>query len=151
MKNIFDQTDTSHFIKRINALTEDSFPKWGLMSVDKMLAHCNVTYELIYEQEKYRKPTFITKWLMKNFVKSKVTNELPYKQNLPTGAMFVITDSKNFEEERKRIIGFIQKTQQLGADAFEGKESFNFGKLTSIEWNNMMAKHLDHHLSQFGV
>ena len=151
MKNIFDQTDTSHFIKRINALTEDSFPKWGLMSVDKMLAHCNVTYELIYEQEKYRKPTFITKWLMKNFVKSKVTNELPYKQNLPTAAMFVITDSKNFEEERKRIIGFIQKTQQLGADAFEGKESFNFGKLTSIEWNNMMAKHLDHHLSQFGV
>ena len=151
MKNIFDQTDISHFIKRINALTEDSFPKWGLMSVDKMLAHCNVTYELIYEQEKYRKPTFITKWLMKNFVKSKVTNELPYKQNLPTGAMFVITDSKNFEEERKRIIGFIQKTQQLGADAFEGKESFNFGKLTSIEWNNMMAKHLDHHLSQFGV
>ena len=151
MKNIFDQTDTSHFIKRINALTEDSFPKWGLMSVDKMLAHCNVTYELIYEQAKHRKPTFITKWLMKNFVKSKVTNELPYKQNLPTGAMFVITDSKNFEEERKRIIGFIQKTQQLGADAFEGKESFNFGKLTSIEWNNMMAKHLDHHLSQFGV
>ncbi|KFC21666.1 DUF1569 domain-containing protein [Chryseobacterium sp. FH1] len=151
MKNIFDQTDTSHFIKRINALTEDSFPKWGLMSVDKMLAHCNVTYELIYEQEKHRKPTFITKWLMKKFVKSKVTNELAYKQNVPTSAMFVITDSKNFEEERKRIIGFIQKTQQLGAEAFEGKESFNFGKLTATEWNNMMAKHLEHHLSQFGV
>ena len=151
MKNIFDQADTSHFIKRINMLTEDSFPKWGLMSVDKMLAHCNVTYELIYEAEKHRKPSFIKKWLMKNFVKPKVTNELPYKQNLPTGAMFVITDNKNFEEERKRIIGFIQKTQQLGADAFEGKESFNFGKLTAKEWNNMMAKHLDHHLSQFGV
>mgnify|MGYP003605361101 FL=1 len=151
MKNIFDQTDTSHFIKRINTLTEDSFPKWGLMSVDKMLAHCNVTYELIYESEKHKKPTFITKWILKNFVKSKVTNEIAYKQNLPTAAMFVITDSKNFEEERKRIIGFIQKTQQLGADAFEGKESFSFGKLTAKEWNNMMAKHLDHHLTQFGV
>ena len=151
MKNIFDQTDTNYFIKRINALTEDSFPKWGTMSVDKMLAHCNVTYELIYEQEKHKKPTFITKWLLKNFVKSKVTNKLAYKQNLPTAAMFVITDSKNFEDERKRIIGFIQKTQQLGAEAFEGKESFNFGVLTAKEWNNMMAKHLDHHLTQFGV
>lgn len=151
MKNIFDQTDTSHFIKRINSLTEDSFPKWGLMSVDKMLAHCNVTYELIYESEKHKKPGFITKFILKNFVKSIVTNEVPFKPNTQTAAMFVITDDKIFEEERRRIIGYLQKTQQLGADAFEGKESFNFGKLTAQQWNNMMAKHLDHHLTQFGV
>jgi len=151
MKNIFDQNDTSHFIKRINALTEDSFPKWGVMSVDKMLAHCNVTYELIYEQEKHKKPNRMMKWVLKQFVKPKVVNEVPYKHNSPTSAMFVITDNKIFEEEKKRIIGFIQKTQQLGADAFEGKESFNFGKLTATEWNNMMSKHLDHHLTQFGV
>ncbi|MPS73576.1 MAG: DUF1569 domain-containing protein [Chryseobacterium sp.] len=151
MKNIFDQNDTSYFIKRINALTEDSFPKWGVMSVDKMLAHCNVTYELIYEQEKHKKPNRLTKWILKQFVKPKVVNEVPYKHNSPTSAMFVITDNKSFEEEKKRIIGFIQKTQQLGAEAFEGKESFNFGKLTATEWNNMMSKHLDHHLTQFGV
>lgn len=151
MKNIFDQTDTSHFIKRINTLTEDSFPKWGTMSVDKMLAHCNVTYELIYEQEKHKKPNRLMKWVLTKFVKPKVVSETPYKHNSPTAAMFVITDDKSFEEEKKRIIGFIQKTQQLGADAFEGKESFNFGKLTATEWNNMMSKHLDHHLTQFGV
>ena len=151
MKNIFDPNDTSYFIKRINALTENSFPKWGVMSVDKMLAHCNVTYELIYEQEKHKKPNPVMKWILKQFVKPKVVSETPYKHNSPTAAMFVITDNKIFEEERKRIIGFIQKTQQLGAEAFDGKESFNFGKLTATEWNNMMAKHLDHHLTQFGV
>mgnify|MGYP003564985452 FL=1 len=151
MKNIFDQNDTIHLIKRINSLTEDSFPKWGVMSVDKMLAHCNVTYELIYEPEKHKKPTFITKWLLKTFVKPKVTNDISYRPNLPTASMIEITNSKNFEEEKKRLIGFIQKTQQLGSEAFEGKESSNFGKLTSKEWNNMMAKHLDHHLTQFGV
>ena len=151
MKNIFDQNDTNHFIKRINALTEDSFPKWGVMSVDKMLAHCNVTYELIYEEEKHKKPNRLMKWLLTRFVKPKFVSETPYKHNSPTAAMFVITDDKSFEEEKKRIIGFIQKTQQLGAEAFEGKESFNFGKLTATEWNNMMSKHLDHHLTQFGV
>jgi hypothetical protein len=151
MKNIFEHGGSTHFIKRINALTEDSFPKWGLMSVDKMLAHCNVTYELIYESEKHKKPNFLAKWIMKSFVKRIVVNETPYKHNTQTAAMFVISDDKIFEEERKRIIGFIQKTQQLGAGAFEGKESFNFGRLTAREWNNMMAKHLDHHLTQFGV
>jgi hypothetical protein len=39
----------------------------------------------------------------------------------------------------------------MGADAFEGKESNSFGKLTASEWNIMMYKHLDHHLTQFGV
>jgi len=63
----------------------------------------------------------------------------------------VIKERKNFDEEKKRLIGFIQKTQQLGAEAFDGKENFSFGKLTSEEWNNMFAKHLNHHLSQFGV
>lgn len=151
MKNIFDHSDTIYFIKRINNLTEDSFPKWGTMSVDKMLAHCNVTYELIYEQHKHKKPTFISKWLLKRFVKPKVTNEIPYRQNLPTSAMFVITNEKFFDEERKRLIGFIQKTQQLGEAAFDGKESHTFGKLSAKEWNNMMVKHLEHHLNQFGV
>ena len=89
--------------------------------------------------------------MLRRFVKPKVTNEIPYKPNLPTAAVYVITNDKSFLEEKKRLIGFIQKTQQLGASAFEGKESYSFGRLTSIEWNNMMAKHLDHHLSQFGV
>ena len=33
----------------------------------------------------------------------------------------------------------------------DGKESFSFGKLKAQEWNNMFAKHLNHHLEQFGV
>ena len=59
--------------------------------------------------------------------------------------------NKNFDEEKKRLIGFIQKTQQLGRSAFDGKMSYSFGKLTAQEWNNMLAKHLNHHLDQFGV
>ncbi|MCJ8164098.1 hypothetical protein MKJ04_04535 [Pontibacter sp. E15-1] len=31
------------------------------------------------------------------------------------------------------------------------QESHSFGRLSSQEWNNMFYKHLDHHLSQFGV
>ncbi|SKB71970.1 Protein of unknown function [Soonwooa buanensis] len=151
MRNIFNASDVEVYIKAINQLTPETSAKWGKMSVDQMLAHCNVTYELIYEPQKHKKPGFFARWMMKKFVKPKVTNELPYKQNLPTGPMFVIKDRKDFETEKKRLIGFLQKTQQLGASAFDGKESASFGTLNSQEWNNMMAKHLDHHLAQFGV
>lgn len=151
MRNIFSAEDADFYIKAINQLTPETSAKWGKMSVDQMLAHCNVTYELVYEPQKHKKPGFLAKWMMKKFVKPKVTNELAYKQNLPTGPMFLIKDKKDFDFEKKRLIGFIQKTQQFGEAAFDGKESASFGKLNAQEWNNMMAKHLDHHLAQFGI
>ena len=151
MQNIFDAKIAQEYINRINNLTPETQRKWGKMSVDQVLAHLNVAYETIYEPEKHPKPGFIAGLLLKNFVKSKTVNELPYKQNLPTGPMFIIKGNKNFDEEKKRLIGFIQKTQQLGSTAFDGKMSHSFGKLTAQEWNNMLAKHLNHHLDQFGV
>lgn len=151
MENVFDAKDAQHYIDRINKLTAESKGLWGKMTVDQMLAHCNVSYEMVYEPEKHKKPGAIAKFILKNFVKPKVVGEKAYTQNGPTAPQFIISDQKNFNEEKKRLIGFIQKTQQLGASAFDGKESFSFGKLKAQEWNNMFAKHLNHHLAQFGV
>ncbi|MDO6425067.1 hypothetical protein, partial [Saccharophagus degradans] len=75
----------------------------------------------------------------------------PYKKNGQTAPEFVIKDNRKFETEKKRLIDYINKTQQLGENFFEGKESLSFGVLTIKEWNTMFAKHLDHHLNQFGV
>ncbi len=151
MENIFDASEAQNYIDRINHLTPETQAVWGKMTVDQMLAHCCVSYEMIYEPEKHKKPGSIAKFILKNFVKPKVVGEKAYAKNGPTSPQFLITEPKNFEAEKKRLIGFIQKTQQLGASAFDGKDSFSFGKLTSREWNNMLAKHLNHHLAQFGV
>lgn len=151
MENIFDAKTAQHYISRLNGLTVNAERKWGRMSASQMLAHLNVAYETIYESQKHPKPSGIAKWILKTFVKKKVVNDQPYKQNLPTSPMFVIKEEPNFEEQKKRLIGFIQKTQQLGADSFEGKENTSFGKLTATEWNNMLAKHLNHHFAQFSI
>lgn len=151
MENIYDAKEAQNYIDRINNLSSETQRKWGKMSVDQMLAHCNVAYELAFEPEKHKKPGAIAKFLLKTFVKSKTVNEIPYKQNLPTGPMFIVKGDQDFDYEKKRLIGFIQKTQQMGAEGFEGKENPSFGKLTAQEWNNIFAKHLNHHLDQFGV
>jgi hypothetical protein len=150
MKNIFNPNDSAEVINRITKLTPDTKPQWGTMSADKMLAHCNVTYELVYDT-KHPKPGAFKKFLLKSFVKKLVVNEVPYKKNERTAPEFVITDAKVFETEKKRLIDHITKTQQLGEKHFEGKESHSFGALSKGEWNNMFYKHLDHHLTQFGV
>ncbi len=150
MNNIFDIKETNTLVDRIHKLNPSSQALWGKMSVDQMLAHCNVTYELIYE-DKHPKPNNFKKMLLKLFVKSVVVNEKPYKKNGRTAPEFLITDTKIFDEEKQRLIDYLNKTQELGADHFDGKESHSFGRLTTQEWNNMFYKHLNHHLSQFGV
>ncbi len=129
----------------------DTKPKWGKMTVDQMLAHCNVTYELVYTDKHPRPKNPFIRWVLKTYVKKVVVSEEPYKHNLKTAPHFLITQKKDFENEKQRLIEHIKKTQELGTDYFEGRESHSFGTLTKTEWNTMFAKHLDHHLSQFGV
>jgi hypothetical protein len=150
MKNIFDQAVTDELTARIEALNSDSQPLWGKMSVDQMLAHCSVAYEMAYT-DKHPKPNGLMRFLLKTFVKSGVVNEKPYPKNARTAPVFIISDRRDFEKEKSRLIGYLQKTQELGSDYFEGKESPSFGAMTAQEWNNLFYKHLDHHLTQFGV
>jgi hypothetical protein len=150
LPNIFTKEVSEQIIARLHQLTPKTQPQWGKMSVSQMLAHCNVTYEMTYE-DKHPKPNFLMKIILKAFVKKTVTNEVPYKHNSQTAPAFIIKDEKNFEAERKRLIAYIQQTQQLGEAHFDGKESHSFGVLNKTEWNNMFYKHLNHHLTQFGA
>lgn len=151
MENIFDAATVQQYINRINQLSPNAAPLWGTMNAAQALAHMNVAYELVFEPQKHKKAGMIAKFIMKNFVKPKVVSEAPYPKSSPTGPMFKVAEKQDFEQEKKRLIGFLQKTQQLGEAAFDGKESHSFGALKAAEWNNMFAKHLNHHLSQFGV
>ena len=150
MKDLFDKTISEEIIERINSLNPNSERKWGKMSVDQMLAHCNVTYELVYD-DKIAKPKGFKKWMLKIFVKNIVVSEKAYKKNGRTAPAFLVTNERDFKKEKERLNSYILKTQELGSDYFHNKESHSFGNLTKTEWNNMFYKHLDHHLNQFGV
>lgn len=150
MKNIFDPKVKNKLVERINHLTPETKGLWGKMSVDQMLAHCNVAYEMAFT-DKHPKPNAFVQLLLKWFVKNGVVSEKPYAKNIRTAPAFIISDPKNFEEEKNRLIGYLEHCVSLGKDHFEGKESISFGPMTSTEWNNQFYKHLDHHLTQFGV
>jgi len=150
LPDIFSKEVSDGILGRIDRLKADTQPKWGKMSVGQMLAHCNVTYEMVYE-DKHPKAAGLLKLMLKLLVKNTVVGEAPYKRNTRTAPAFLMTSEKDFEQEKDRLKAYIARTQQLGRQSFEGKESNSFGKLSGTEWNNMFYKHLDHHLSQFGV
>ena len=150
MKNLYDAQAVQATIDRIEKLTPETKPEWGKMSVDQMLAHVNVAYDMAFTDQ-YPKPGAFAKFMIKLFAKNAVVGPKPYPKNGRTAPAFIISDARDFEKEKAKLIGYLKKVQELGADHFEQRESHSFGPLTSSEWNVMFSKHLDHHLTQFGV
>lgn len=150
LPDIFSKPVTEVVIKRIDKLTSNSQPLWGKMSAPQMLAHCCVSYEYVFDN-KHKTPGKFMKFMLKMFVKNKVVSEVPYPKNSTTAPDFIIKGDRDFELEKSRLKEYIHRTQELGAGFFEGRESHSFGKLDIQQWNNMFYKHLDHHLTQFGV
>jgi hypothetical protein len=150
MKNVFEKPVVEELIGRINKLDSSTPNHWGKMNVSQMLAHCNVAYDMTYT-DKYPKPKGFKKFMIKLFAKNIVVGPKPYKKNSRTAPEFIISDSRDFEAEKSKLIDYLKKTQELGVKGFENRESHAFGPLTSKEWSVLFYKHLNHHLEQFGV
>lgn len=150
LPDVFNKAVTDEIIERINKLDKNSKPLWGKMNSAQMLAHCNVSYEMIYENI-HPIPNPFLKFILKTFIKNKVTGEEMYPHNSRTAPQFIMNETKDFDSEKTRLINYINKTLQLGENHFDNKESNSFGTLNKTEWSNMLYKHLDHHLKQFGV
>lgn len=150
MKSVFNPADVVGLIQRINKLTATSQPVWGKMTVAQMLAHVNVSYEMVFTS-KHKRPNAFARVMLRLLVKNSVVGPKPYPRNGPTAPAFVIKDDKDFEVEKTRLLSHLHQTLQLGEEHFHNKASHSFGKLTAKEWNVMFYKHLDHHLTQFDV
>ncbi|MDQ8005203.1 MAG: DUF1569 domain-containing protein [Pedobacter sp.] len=150
LPNIFSKEVSEGVIDRINQLSPNSQPLWGKMNAAQMFAHCCVAYEMVYT-DKHPKPGFFMGFILKTFVKKMVVSPKPYPKSSKTAPAFLVSDEKNFEAEKQRLIDYIRETEVLGSYIFDGKKSLSFGHLSANEWNNMFYKHIDHHLKQFGV
>jgi len=154
IQNIFEEAGATALVNRIKQLNPDTQALWGRMTVSQMLAHCSKPFETIYDPtyaEKYPRPNAFVRPILRLFIKPIVVGPKPYKKNMRTAPEFIVDDERDFEKEQSRLINFIEKTNETGAAAFEGKDSHSFGPLTTKEWNMLFYKHTDHHLAQFGV
>jgi hypothetical protein len=151
LPNIYSPETTAQLTTRISSLTNETPALWGKMNAGQMLSHCCVAYEQVLG-ENTDKPGMIMKWMLKTFFKQSMVNEVPYRPNLPTGPTFVrLNENFDVEAEKGKLIAYVQKIQELGPEQLSARPSLSLGKLTAMEWNNLLYKHIDHHLRQFGV
>ena len=79
-----------------------------------------------------------------------VVLNLPWPKGAPTMPMFVAQGSHNFHAERERCLGLIDELSGRQLDE-PWPENPVFGEVRGREVSRLHAKHLNHHLRQFGV
>jgi hypothetical protein len=150
MKSLFNEKDVNGFIERINKLSPESKPLWGKMNVAQMLAHCEVPLKIAQGELKL-KVNPIIKFLFAKRARKHILGEAGFGKNSPTMNEARIADKREFEEEKQKLIKKIRSFYEKGKAGITREPHPFFGPLSIEEWDHMQSKHLDHHLSQFGV
>ena len=146
MPTVHDDTRRAALRARIQALRPDSTPRWGQMSVDQMLWHVNQGLRVALGHDapppgKAPLPKPIFRFLVLT---------LPWPKGAPTAPEWVATQRYDFDAERARCLAMLEEVGTRRLDS-AWPEHPAFGLMNGRQWSTLEARHLDHHLTQFGV
>jgi Protein of unknown function (DUF1569) len=147
VKNLFDPAVKKEILERIHKLSPASVPLWGKMNASQMLAHLQVPMGVALGTH-IVKGNFLMRLIMPLF-KKKLYDNSPWKKSLPTDKTFIMTGTdKDFELEKLHLVDMVERFSEA---AIISEHHPIFGKLTREQWSKATWKHIDHHLTQFGV
>jgi len=149
MPCIFNKQDCQIIIDRINKITPATKPLWGKMNATQVMGHCAVSFEMATGRMQMKR-VFVG-FIFGRLAKKMIFSDKPFKKSTPTAKEFIMPLGKDFEEEKAILIAAIKDLNDRGPDAVKAGPHPFFGSLTLAEWDALIIKHTDHHLTQFGV
>jgi hypothetical protein len=144
---LHDPQHGAQILRRLKALSPDAARRWGKMSVTQMLWHVNEAMEgalgrIQAEPMKVPLPRPLLKFLVLNF---------PWGKGAPTLKRWVPkSDNYDFASEHARCLRLVGELASKPLDD-AWPDSPTLGRMTGNEVSRLQAKHLNHHLTQFGV
>lgn len=150
MTNLLDAPTAEAIKTRLRTLRADSPRQWGTMTAPQAVAHCVESMKMAVDD--VRPKRMFAGYLFGPVVRRlALGNEAPMRRNSPTSPDLVIRNDRDLNAERDRLIALIDRFVAGGRDACTKHPHTFFGPLTPEQWGELMYKHLDHHLRQFGA
>ena len=150
MKSLFDTNTLSEVKNRIDNISVHTNPEWGKMNAGQMLKHCQTPFHIVNGTVQMKTKVGFMKKMIFKMMKPLIYNDKPWKHNVPTAKEFIIDYPVNFDDEKGTLLelidGFHHRKDQ---SKFEPHPVF--GNFKKHQWGKMQYKHLEHHLTQFGV
>jgi hypothetical protein len=150
MKTLYQPARVEEIKQRLAQLQPDSSRLWGKMNAPQVVAHCAAGIELA-TGDRISPRLFLGRIVGQIIKPLALGNDEPMRRNSPTINCLVIDGERNLEPERQRLYALIDHFAAAGPTGCTKHPHAFFGKLTPEEWAELMYKHLDHHLRQFGA
>jgi len=146
MPLLHDEQTREALRSRLERLQPTAVRQWGKMMPDQMLKHLNIALSVCLGQTTFapRKmplPGPLFRFFAANF---------PFPKGAPTHPDFCVSERCNFDAEKARCLTLIADFARKPIDS-SWPESPIFGRVTGKFNSRVQAKHLDHHLRQFGA
>ena len=147
--SLLDAATRDRFVARIRALSPDARPRFGKLTVDRMVCHLLDGLKIAFGElrpEHVRSPlrNRLGRWLV-------IWSPIPWpkgKIQAPP-AFFTTPPAARFDEDRETLVAYVRRFGEPEAVSW-GTSPF-LGTLDAREWAALNARHLDHHLAQFGA
>ena len=147
MTSLFDAAGQAELVRRLENLPADAPRAWGKMTAPQMLAHCRRAMEVALGTRKLKRA--LIGRLFGGMAKRKyVMSPKPFPHGSPTDPNFLVPDANDFEREKAGLVELVRRLSDPSALTTDPHPFF--GPMTPAEWDQLMVKHLDHHLRQFG-
>lgn len=145
---IFDPNVRASLTSRLQAIQPDAPRQWGTLTCNQMMAH--VGDQLRMAVGDIACP--LGGGPMAHFpMKHLILYVLPWpKAKAKSPPQGFTTDPGEFDADREAVLALIDRlAAQAGSS--EWPVSPVFGRMSQTDWGALSAKHLDHHLRQFGA
>lgn len=150
MKTIRDERMRAGLIERVKSLSGSETPSWGKMNVNQMVSHLVQAGSLPFESSVPDRSSFMSRTLLKPLI----LYVLPVPKEVKTSPQMNQQEDgrkpQDFESDKAELVDSINKLGTLPLDQPCLAHPF-FGEMNAKEWGVMACKHIDHHLTQFGV
>lgn len=144
--------DAALFERRFAALRPDAPARWGSLDAHRMLCHvADVMEQALGERQAPDQSNFFLRHVVR-FLVIRVMSRMP--KGAPTSTGFLATGSgsvpTDFDADRRRVVEAMRRcVARPESTSFLPHPAF--GALSHRDRAVLTAKHLDHHLRQFGV
>lgn len=116
------------------------------MSVAQMFAHCAEIQEVANGKNLVGTPVIVR--MFAPLIRRMVVGDKPYPRDTRTHPQYAQADERDFEMEKLRLLAALDSFADAGPRASRHPI---FGHMSAEERGWSSYKHLDHHLTQFGV
>lgn len=149
IRSLFDKDCFADSLERIDSIAPGTIPAWGKMSAAQMFAHCKEA-QLVANGQKEFKPNFVAR-LLRRFIMKGVFGPKPYPRSSPTAPQYLVDHAVDFETEKAALLKALTYFHQMSDEEIASVRHGLFGVVPKEDLGWGMYKHLDHHLTQFGV